>query len=120
MVGEPFAVAVDSVGATAVLRLAGDMGRSAAADLASAFRTAARTGASTIALDFSAVDFLNSTGIALVVGIINEARTAGLAMLGWGLSDHFREIFEITRIVDFMPIHKDEITALESGSDRRN
>ena len=120
MVGEPFTVVVDPVGDAAVLRLAGDIGRSAADDLASAFRGACGTGAQTIALDFSEVSYLNSTGIAIVIGILSEARTAGLAMLGWGLSDHFMEIFEISRIVEFIAMYQDQTTALESGSDRRN
>lgn len=112
MVGEPFLAGVEPMSGTAVMRMSGDITRVAAEDLAIAFHEACATGLDSIALDFTDVDYLNSTGIALIVGVLSEARNAGLTMLAWGLSEHFREIFEITRIVEFMSMFEDETTAL--------
>ena len=65
-----------------------------------------------ILLNFAAVDYLSSTGIALIVGILARSRKDGRAVLAAGLSDHYREIFEITRLADFMRIFPDERAAL--------
>ena len=55
-------------------------------------------------LDFAAVDYINSTGIALIVGILAEARKSGQEVQAGGLAEHYREIFRITRLSDFMTI----------------
>lgn len=65
-----------------------------------------------IVLNFAGVDYLSSTGIALVVGILARSRKDGRQVSAAGLSDHYREIFEITRLSDFMKIFPDEQTAV--------
>jgi anti-anti-sigma factor len=112
MTDRPFSVTVDTAGHVAILRLSGEVNRFAADDLAAAFHAACQTGAGSVALDFESVSYLNSTGIALIVAILTEARTAGVAMVAWGVTDHYREIFEITRLVEFMHLYDDESTAL--------
>ena len=59
-------------------------------------------------LDFSDVDYINSTGIALIVGVLAEARKPGREVQARGLAEHYREIFRITRLSDFMTILDDE------------
>jgi anti-sigma B factor antagonist len=59
-------------------------------------------------LDFAGVDYINSTGIAVIVGILARARADGRAVAARGLSRHYREIFEITRLSDFMTILGEE------------
>jgi anti-anti-sigma factor len=65
-----------------------------------------------IVLNFGGVDYLSSTGIALIVGILARSRKDGRQVSASGLSDHYREIFEITRLADFMKIFPDEGTAV--------
>lgn len=71
---------------------------------------------STVVLNFTDVDYINSTGIALVVGLLAQARRAHRRLLVYGLSDHYREIFEITRLADFMSIFPDETSALAGAA----
>ena len=59
-------------------------------------------------LDFGGVQYINSTGIALIVGLLARARAEGQQVAAIGLSDHYRQIFEITRIADFMEILDDQ------------
>ena len=73
-----------------------------------------RPGPASLLLDFAAVDYINSTGIALIVGLLGRARADGVAVAACGLSDHYREIFEITRLSDFMSIYADEASAASS------
>ncbi|MFQ6102449.1 MAG: STAS domain-containing protein [Anaerolineae bacterium] len=65
-----------------------------------------------ILLNFSDVDYINSTGIALIVSLLAQARKSHRRMLTCGLSDHYLEIFQITRLADFMDIFPDEASAL--------
>ncbi len=55
-------------------------------------------------LNFAGVDYINSTGIALIVGLLAKARAAHTPLAATGLSEHYREIFTITRLSDFMEI----------------
>jgi anti-anti-sigma factor len=58
----------------------------------------------TVVLDFAAVRYINSTGIALIVSVLARARAQRRAVLASGLSDHYREIFDITRLSDFIEL----------------
>jgi len=71
--------------------------------------------AGAVLLNFSGVDFINSTGIALIVGLLAQARKSGRRMLTCGLSEHYAEIFRITRLSDFMTIYPDEQSALDQS-----
>ena len=100
---------------TAVVDLPAQIDASAERALNEAYATAAGHGSKTVLLNFGRVEFLSSTGIALVVGILARARKDGRAITASGLSDHYREIFEITRLSDFMKIYADESAALKGG-----
>jgi anti-sigma B factor antagonist len=93
-------------GAHARIELRGDIDGAAREALAAAYEQAA--GARALLLDFSAVDYINSTGIALIVGLLARARADARKISARGLSPHYREIFEITRLSDFMTIVVDE------------
>ena len=55
-------------------------------------------------LDFTHVDYINSTGIALIVRLLAEARRDHREVVAVGLSDHYQEIFRITRLSDYLVI----------------
>ena len=66
-------------------------------------------------LNFNGVGYINSTGIALIVGLLAAARKNGIPLRTYGLSDHYQEIFTITRLSDFMTIVANEAAALGSS-----
>jgi anti-anti-sigma factor len=88
----------------AVIDLVGDVNSSAEAALNAAYADAAGRGTGSVGLNFEQVDYINSTGIALIVGLLAQARANAIEVKAFGLSDHYREIFEITRLSDFMTI----------------
>jgi len=88
----------------AVIALAGELNASAQEALDAAYAEATAGGAEHVVLDFERADYINSTGIALIVGLLAQARAQALEVRARGLSDHYREIFEITRLSDFMTI----------------
>ena len=103
MEARELAAAVRRQDGGAVLDLVGDIDASAEAALQRAYEEAAGD-AHSIVLDFSGADYINSTGIALIVRLLADARARQIEMSACGLSDHYREIFEITRLADFMRI----------------
>ena len=58
---------------TAVIDLAGDVDRDAEAALDAAY-TQVERGAGAVVLDFAGVPYINSTGIAVIVGLLARAR----------------------------------------------
>lgn len=88
---------------SAVLVLHGDVNSTASSGFEAAYQQIAG-GDGPIAIDFSDTDFINSTGIALIVSLLAKARAAGREVIARGLNDHYREIFQITRLSDFMTI----------------
>jgi anti-sigma B factor antagonist len=66
-----------------------------------------------VLLNFEDVGYVNSTGIALIVGLLARARAEHRPITACGLSEHYRQIFAITRLADFMPIFPDEETAAQ-------
>jgi anti-anti-sigma factor len=103
--------------AGATIALAGDIDGSAREALDAAYAEVA--GRDAVLLDFSRVDYINSTGIALIVGVLARARAQERPVSASGLSEHYREIFEITRLSDFMTILADgPVPAADNGGTR--
>jgi anti-anti-sigma factor len=96
----------------AVIDLTGDVDASAGPALEEAYVQATGVGVAHLVLNFEATDYINSTGIALIVGILAQARKNRVNVRAFGLSDHYREIFEITRLSDFMTIADSEHDAV--------
>jgi anti-sigma B factor antagonist len=99
-----------------IIDLRGDIDAFAEEALKAAYAEASRRKPSAILLNFSSVEYINSTGIALIVGLLAQARTAGCRLLICGLSDHYVEIFRITRLADIASVFPDEASALASVS----
>ncbi len=115
----PVTVADASVrreGDAAVIDLSGDINASAGSVVNAAYEEVTRTDAPKVVLNFSDVTYINSTGIALVVGVLARARTESRTVTACGLTEHYKHIFEITRLADFMPIFDSEATALAPAS----
>jgi anti-anti-sigma factor len=98
-----------------IVDLSGDINRDAEGVLDQAFSDATATSHPTkIVLNFTEVVYVNSSGIALIIGLLARARQQDCTVAAFGLSDHYREIFEITRLSDFIAIHADEHAALDA------
>ena len=91
-------------GNSAVIVMRGEINGQADPALDNAYSAAEQLAPDSVTLDFAAVDYINSTGIALIVGVLARARAAHRPVSACGLSDHYREIFTITRLSDFMEI----------------
>jgi anti-anti-sigma factor len=113
------AVTVNEDAGAATIDLNGEINSAAEAQLDTAYERASAAGVGTIVLDFAGADYINSSGIALIVGLLGQARGRGIEVQAQGLSDHYREIFEITRLADFMTILENEHSA-EDGAEGKD
>ena len=95
---------VDASPSEVTLRLAGDVDLAADAALADGYARATANGPARVRLDFGAVGYINSTGIALIVRLLAEARRDRREVHAVGLSPHYEEIFRLTRLSDYLTI----------------
>ena len=100
----------------AILDLRGEINGFAQEALDAAYSEAESNDPETILLNFEEVDYINSTGIALIVGLLAKARVSKRRLVAFGLSDHYVEIFDITRLSDFMSVFPDEQSAMSETS----
>jgi anti-anti-sigma factor len=99
-----------------VIDLHGDINSFAESALNAAYVQAELSQPAAVLLNFSDVSYINSTGIALIVGLLARARAAGRKLFACGLSPHYVEIFNITRLADFMTLFPDEASVLAGQS----
>jgi anti-sigma B factor antagonist len=88
----------------AVVTLIGRIDRDAGTVLEQAYTAAIANAPTQVELDFTSVDYINSTGIALIVSLLARARAQGLPIRATGLTPHYIHIFDITRLSDFIEI----------------
>jgi anti-sigma B factor antagonist len=95
-----------------ILDLNGEMDSAAEEELNTNYAAAEKVNPSAIILNFSNVNYINSIGIALIVGLLARSRKDHRRLIVFGLSRHYTELFNITRLSDFMDILPDETSAL--------
>ena len=108
---------VRSRGRVSVIDVAGDVNAHAEQSLDAAWQQATSEMPDAVVLNFEGAGYINSTGIALIVGLLARARARRLPVRAYGLSPHYRQIFEITRLADFLAINPDEDSAVH-GAER--
>jgi anti-anti-sigma factor len=64
-----------------------------------------------ILLDFSAVDYLNSSGIALIIQMMIAAGKSGQNIQTFGLKPHFQKVFAMVGITKYTTLHPNETAA---------
>ncbi|MHB8626778.1 MAG: STAS domain-containing protein [Aggregatilineales bacterium] len=102
--------------ASVIIDLFGEVDAAAEPALNMAYTAAEQEQSRAIILNFRGVGYINSTGIALIVGLLARAQKAHCRLLVFGLSAHYTELFHITRLSDFLSIFPDESSALAESS----
>lgn len=72
-------------------------------------------GAKAVILNFEGLEYMNSGGIGLLVTTLIRAQRAGHALRAYGLSDHYREIFSLTRLDEAISLYDNEQSATAVG-----
>jgi anti-sigma B factor antagonist len=68
-----------------------------------------------VILNFTGLSYMNSGGIGLLVTLLVRARRRSQRLLAYGLSEHYRQIFELTRLDEAIGIHDTEQDALAAA-----
>jgi anti-anti-sigma factor len=117
MIKQPFHAEVNPQANAALIDLHGELNAFAEQELNRAYEAAEKLNLPVIILNFTDVDYINSTGIALIVNILGRARKNQHRLVVYGLSEHYQEIFSITRLTDFMQIAADRDSAFVEAGD---
>jgi anti-anti-sigma factor len=96
----------------AVIVLTGDLTGASEDDLMEAYARTDGPDVTTVVLDFTGLEYMNSGGIGLVVTLLVRAQRAGQSVRAFGLSEHYRQIFELTRLDEAISLHADKAEAL--------
>ena len=104
---------VRNAGEASVIDIRGDVTAGSEDVLMAAYDDAGEVSA--IVLNFTELAYMNSGGIGLLVTLLVRANRQGQRLLAFGLSDHYRQIFELTRLDEAVGIHDTEADALAAG-----
>jgi anti-sigma B factor antagonist len=97
---------------TAILDIQGEVTGFAEDVLMNAYTTASGQGARVIALNFSTLDYMNSSGIGLLVTLLVRVQRQKQQLRAFGLSEHYQQIFELTRLNEAIGIYTTEAAAI--------
>jgi anti-sigma B factor antagonist len=98
-----------------VIEIKGDVTAASEDVLMDAYGRASESGVKAIVLDFSGLEYMNSGGIGLLVTLLVRAQRQKQGVLAFGLSDHYAQIFELTRLDEAVSIHESEEDALAAA-----
>ena len=96
-----------------IIVIKGDITAASEDVLMDAYGRASEEGVVAIVLDFAGLDYMNSGGIGLLVTLLVRAQRQRQRVLAFGLSEHYRQIFELTRLDEAVSIHDSEDEAVE-------
>ena len=94
-----------------VIDLSGEVTTFAEEAVTSAYREATAQGARQILLNFKDVEYINSAGIAVIIGLLTESRAADQALMVTGLTPHYTKIFQMMGLAQYAPIYESEEAA---------
>ena len=98
-----------------VLRFSGDITSTSQAVVLGTYEGLPET-AKRILLDFTKVEYLNSSGIALVIQMMIAASKQGQTVKTFGLTPHFQKVFTMVGITKYTSLFEDEASACAAFS----
>jgi anti-sigma B factor antagonist len=99
-----------------ILDIEGDITAFSEEALMDAYSEGAGDGVKAVILNFTGLEYMNSGGIGLLVTVLVRANRAKQKLLAFGLTEHYREIFELTRLDEAIGIYATEADALAAAA----
>jgi anti-sigma B factor antagonist len=96
----------------AVLRFEGDIASTSKDAVLGLYQSLPKDENKLVLLDFAKVDYINSSGIALVIQLLIEAAAADQKVAAFGLSAHFTKVFTMVGITKYANLYATEAEAL--------
>lgn len=101
---------------TSVIDIEGDVSAFAENVLMDAYTQANTPSTRVLILNFSGLEYMNSSGIGLLVTLLIRVNRQKQRLLAYGLSEHYRHIFELTRLNEAIGIYDTEAAALAAAA----
>ena len=96
----------------AIIDINGEVTAACEPTLMKAYEEASAPDTKLLVLNFDGLDYMNSGGIGMLVTLLVRANRQHQKLAAYGLTDHYRQIFELTRLDEAISIHPDETSAL--------
>jgi len=97
-----------------IIDIVGEITSFSEKEISNAHEEAAGGGVDAVVLNFEGLDYMNSGGIGLLVTTLIRAQRSGHRLMAFGLTDHYRQIFSLTRLDEAIEIFDDEKAALDA------
>lgn len=97
---------------TSIIGIRGEVTAFAEEVLMQAYNQAMAPTTRNLILNFSGLEYMNSSGIGLLVTLLIRVNRQKQHMLSYGLSEHYHNIFDITRLSDAIKIYNTEAEAI--------
>jgi anti-sigma B factor antagonist len=98
-----------------IIDIKGEVSSFAEKALMDAYTEASTSTTSDIILNFRELEYMNSSGIGLLVTLLIRVNRQEQRLLAFGLNQHYRNIFEITRLSEAIGIYDTEAQALAAA-----
>ena len=95
-----------------VVDIRGEINTFSEKELSEAFSQVLKDPIRTVILNFTNLLFMNSFGIGMLITFLVRCQREGKKIIGYGLNDHFSNIFKITHLDQVIPIYSSEEIAL--------
>jgi len=102
--------------ALSVIDIEGEVSAFCEEVLMDAYSEAVSDGARAVVLNFEGLQYMNSGGIGLIVTLLIRTQRQGQKLLACGLSDHYQQIFQLTRLNEAIGIYPDEAAATAAAT----
>jgi anti-sigma B factor antagonist len=99
---------------TSIIDIKGEINAFAEKDLMEAYNQATDRGAQNILLNFEKLEYMNSSGIGLLITLLIRCNRQKQKLVAFHLTEHYRQIFELTRLNEAILIYATETEALAS------
>ncbi len=101
--------------AACIVEVHGEITAASEKPLMDAYTEAAGSQTKAVIIDFKALEYMNSGGIGLLVTLLVRANRQKQRLFAYGLNEHYRQIFELTRLDEAIGIYADEAAAVTAA-----
>jgi anti-anti-sigma factor len=115
MLEDELTVSIRQRDGVSIIDLMGDVTTFAEEKINTAYREVTEEGSRYVLLNFRQNDYINSAGIAILIGIVTEVNRNNQQKLAFsGLSQHFQKIFRMVGLAQYAEIYQTEDEGIEN------
>jgi anti-sigma B factor antagonist len=98
-----------------VIDIQGEITAKSEQQLMNAYAQACGERTRAVVINFTSLEYMNSGGIGLIVTLLVRANRQKQRLSAYGLNEHYRQIFELTRLDEAIAIYDSETAAIAAA-----